>query len=93
MGLYQFKTTPNSMVDKDLLNLRARIGGTIGQIRSGLDSLDVVKVADNVFVSARDPSKSLQALVNLDRKDIHVADHPAEIQLIKDRLRVLRGGV
>lgn len=91
MGLFQFVTRPNSIVSNDLLNLRARIGGTIGQIKSGMEQLDAVKVRDNVYVTARKPSASLRAMVNLSRADIHTVDHPADIQLLKDRLEALEG--
>lgn len=80
------------MASKQMLNLRARIGGTIGQIKNGMDTLDVLKVASNVFVTAARPSKALEAMVNLGGADIHHADHPADIQLIKDRLKAFLNG-
>ncbi len=91
MGLFQFKTAPHSMIDKNLLNLRSRLGGTIGQIKSGMETLDAVKVRDNVYVTARKPSASLRAMVNLGRADIHQIDHPADIQLMIARLETLDG--
>lgn len=91
MGLFQFETKPRSVIDNQLLNLRARIGGTIGQIKSGMETLDAVKVRDNVYVTARKPSASLRAMVNLGRADIHAVDHPADIELLRQRLEVLDG--
>lgn len=91
MGLFQFTTKPRSIVPNDLLNLRARLGGTIGQIKSGMETLDAVKVRDNVYVTAKKPSVSLRAMVNLGRSDIHTIDHPADIQLLADRLEALEG--
>lgn len=91
MGLFQFETKPRSVIPSQLLNLRARIGGTIGQIKSGMETLDAVKVRDNIYVTARKPSASLRAMVNLGRADIHTVDHPADIELLKQRLEVLDG--
>ena len=91
MGLFQFETKPRSVINQSLLNLRARIGGTIGQIKSGMETIDAVKVRDNVYVTAKNPSRSLRAIVNLGRADIHTVDHPADIQLLVQRLEVLDG--
>ncbi len=91
IGLYKFTESPASMVPKDLLSLRSRLGGVIGKIRCGMEQLDAVKVSDNVYVTARNPSTSLKAIVNLAREDIHTVDHPADIQLLADRLRQVYG--
>ena len=91
MGLFQFKTAPRSVIPSDLLNLRARMGGTIGQIKSGMETLDAVQVRENVFVTAKKPSHSLRAMVNLGRADIHTIDHPADLQLLVSRLEALEG--
>ncbi len=87
IGLYRFTAAPKSLLPKDLLSLRSRLGGIIGQIRCGMETLDALKVADNVYVTSKNPSASLKAIVNLAREDIHTADHPADIQLLADRLR------
>lgn len=91
MGLFQFETKPRSVLPANLLNLRARLGGTIGQIKSGMETLDAVKIRDNVYVTAKKPSASLRAMVNLGRADIHTIDHPADLQLLAARLEVLDG--
>ena len=92
MGLFQFTSQPSSMLSNEMLNLRSRLGGTAGTIRNGMDRLDVVKVAENVYVTAARPTKALEAMVNLGGADIHLADHPADLQLIKDRLKAFIGG-
>ncbi len=91
IGLYRFNMTPRALVSKDLLNLRSRLGGTIGQIKCGLDTQDVVKVNEHVYVSARKPAAALAAMVAMGRADIHTIDHPATLQLIADRMRQTYG--
>ncbi len=91
MSLFNFSTKPRSIVPPDLLKIQARIGGTIGQIKSGMEQADALKVRDNVYVTAKKPSASLRAMVNLGRSDIHTIDHPADLQLLADRLEALEG--
>jgi hypothetical protein len=91
MGLFQFTAKPRSIVPRELLNLQSRIGGSIGQVISGMDKADVLKVRDNVYVTAKKPSASLKAMINLGRADIHTIDHPADILLLKARLEALDG--
>jgi len=91
MGLFQFTTAPHSIIERSLLDLRGRLGGTIGKLKTGSESLDAVKIRDNVYVTAKKPSASLRAMVNLGRSDIHVIDHPADLQLLVARLEVLDG--
>ena len=91
MPLYNFSTKPRSIVPSDLLKIQARIGGTIGQIKSGMEQQDALMVRDNVFVTAKRPSHSLRAMVNLGRADIHTINHPADLQLLVDRLEATEG--
>lgn len=91
MGLFQFQTAPHSIIDKSLLSLRSRLGGSVGKLKSGSESLDAVQIRDNVYVTAKKPSASLRAMVNLGRADVHVIDHPADLQLLVARLEVLDG--
>jgi hypothetical protein len=91
MALFSFTSKARSIVPPDLLKIQARIGGTIGQIKSGMDQADALKVRDNVYVTAKKPSHSLRAMVNLSRADIHTIDHPADLQLLADRLEALEG--
>lgn len=91
MALFNFSTKPRSIVPPDLLKIQARIGGTIGQIKSGMDQSDALKVRDNVYVTAKKPARALTAMVNLGRADIHTVDHPADLQLLVARLEALDG--
>jgi len=92
MPLWQFQETPKRMADKEMLNLQSRLGGAIGELVAGMDKAPAVKVAPNVFVTAKSPAKALQALVNLSGSDIHTVDHPADVQLLVDRLKAFTGG-
>ena len=91
MSLWQFQSRPTSMASKDLLTLRARLGGSIGRLVSGMDTVDALQVAANVYVTAKEPAKALQAMVNLSGSDIHTPDHAADIQLLADRLKAFTG--
>jgi hypothetical protein len=91
INLWGFEETPKHMASKDMLNLKQRLGGSVGRLVAGMDRTDALRVADNVYVTSKAPQRSLEALMNLGGSDVHVADHPAEIQLIADRLRAFNG--
>lgn len=91
MGLFRFETKPRSIVPNDLLKLQGRLGGAIGQVTSGMDKADVLKVRDNIYVAAKKPSFALRAMMNLGKADIHTVDHPADLQLLIARLETLDG--
>lgn len=91
MGLFRFESKPRSIVPKDLLSLQGRLGGAIGQVSSGMDKAEVLKIRDNVYVTAKKPPFALKAMMNLAKADIHQIDHPADLQLLIARLETLDG--
>ena len=56
-----------------------------------MDQSDALKIRENIYVTAKRPARALVAMVNLARADIHTIDHPADLQLLVDRLEILDG--
>ena len=88
MPLRIFREAPRVMAPRELLQLRERLGGRIGQLQMGAEHGDAVQVRENVFVVAGRSSLSAaaKAMVNVFGADIHEMKSPADVELLAQRL-------
>lgn len=87
-GLHTFSPTNQGALQKDLLQLKAAIGGNPGSISVGGQKLeDVLRVGKNLFVTTNAVPKSIETALNMGGADIHRIRSQADLAHFVQRFR------
>ena len=83
----RFLPTPWAIEPGSLKEFKTLHGGAYGRLESGRDTLEVLRVRPNVYLSAGPVSPLWDILANGQQADIHPVSTPAEAFTINQRLR------
>ncbi len=57
--------------NQELIVLRRRFGGTIGELSLDNEKLEVLKLGEGLYASDKKPSKAMSTVAELEQTDIH----------------------
>lgn len=72
MNNITFTPSPKVMITRDLQYIKTRVGGTAGTLNAGgVKTTDVLKVAENVYVTSEVPRAAVTVMLAANQADIH----------------------
>ena len=91
MSLSTFKPAYRGLASRDLIDLQQRVGGSIGQLSVGTESLMVLRMRDNLYAATQQPKPALKTVISLEQNDLHVVRTNADIWHLARRFRDQEG--
>lgn len=87
MALRAFRDTPRSLAPRELLALRDKLGGKVGLLVVGGQSIPAIQAREDVFATlAPVLPKFFEQLLNMTGADLHPIKNGADAELLKQRL-------
>lgn len=85
--------TPKTIaLNKDMIELNKLVGGTAGEIRIGKDSVNAIKLEDNLYVTPDRVSRNLEKVLSIDNVDLHQIKTRSDIFVFSDRYKAYKHG-
>lgn len=88
----KFIPTPKTYMDRDTIEIKSSVGGTVGQLSDGAYKAQVLKLKDNLYVTTDKAARKLKVMGEMEGKDIHIISTRSDMQLFLDRYAIFRRG-
>lgn len=91
--LTRFTSMGRKVAPNDLIDLRHRLGGKLGNLTVGAESITVLKLGENVYAGTEKATPAMRAALELEQADLHVIKTNADLTYFAARYREFKGAL